>query len=168
MFQAHLLRKGADLPPFSDPISAMTPWARRLLSSLRPARQCRCSQEGPYACSEVAAPCPTLIDVSRHRPDRREAGKAYRLIDKIACMQLERHIATQEFQLWKLSSMRTSQPTSSAPTAATPSSRPSTSPPQISRCPRSSSTSSTTRYCCRASIDGDGTRAPLPRRSPTA
>jgi len=31
-----------------------------------------------------------------------EAGEAYWLIDKIACAQLEQHVARQEFQLWKL------------------------------------------------------------------
>ena len=31
-----------------------------------------------------------------------EAGEAYWLIDKIACAQLERRHAEQEFQLWKL------------------------------------------------------------------
>jgi hypothetical protein len=32
-----------------------------------------------------------------------QAGEAYWLIDKIACAQLEPHIAREEFQLWKLS-----------------------------------------------------------------
>ncbi len=31
-----------------------------------------------------------------------QAGEAYWLIDKIACAQLEPHIAREEFQLWKL------------------------------------------------------------------
>ena len=31
-----------------------------------------------------------------------EAGEAYWLLDKIACSQLEAHIAKERFQLWKL------------------------------------------------------------------